>query len=123
MDDLVVTCDKIVETTKSAAINPSDLINYWQVAVFLLPITCLPLFDTIVVISCIYCGLLSNCIEVSRAREMNIKIVRSVNSFYLNISNSNGHVEASNGHKYLTLVPTGESRDTLEKYEIKWKKN
>ena len=32
----------------------------------------------------------------------------------------NGYIGQSNGSKYLNLVPTGESKDTLKKYEKLW---
>ena len=38
--DLVVTCDEIEETWKSAVMNPGDGINHWFTAVVLLSITC-----------------------------------------------------------------------------------
>ena len=34
----------------------------------------------------------------------------------------NGYIEESNGNKYLTLVPTHESKDTLKKDEELWNK-
>ena len=44
----------------------------------------------------------------------NVKI-NSVNSLYLIIDKMNGYIEASNGNKYLTVVHTDESKDTLKK--------
>ena len=40
VNDVVITCDEIVETPKCAPINPSDGINHWLIAVALLAITC-----------------------------------------------------------------------------------
>ena len=34
-----------------------------------------------------------------------------------------GHIEESNENKYLTLVPTNRSKETLKKYEELWKKS
>ena len=41
---------------------------------------------------------------------------------HLIIKNINGYFEEINGNKYLTLVPTSESKDKLKKYEELWKK-
>ena len=48
--------------------------------------------------------------------------VNSVNLFYLIINKRNGYIEESNVSRYLTLVPTDESKDTLKKYEELWSK-
>ena len=48
--------------------------------------------------------------------------VNSVNLFYLIINKRNGYTEESNVSRYLTLVPTDESKDTLKKYEELWSK-
>ena len=53
VDDLVVTCDRIADTPKSAVINPSDGINYWLIAVALSSVACLLLLVVIVVNYCI----------------------------------------------------------------------
>ena len=34
----------------------------------------------------------------------------------------NRYIEKTNGNKYLTIVPTDESKDTLKKYEEIWTK-
>ena len=39
VDDLVVTCDEIEDTSKGVAINFRNRINYWLIAVGLLAIT------------------------------------------------------------------------------------
>ena len=41
----------------------------------------------------------------------------SVNPLYLIIDKINGYIEGSNGNKYLRLVYTDESKDTMEKHE------
>ena len=41
---------------------------------------------------------------------------------YLIYNKINRYIEESNGHKYLTLVPTDENKDTLKKYEEPWNK-
>ena len=46
----------------------------------------------------------------------------SVNPLYLIIDKINGYIKESNGNKYLTLIPTGESKDTQKKYEKLWDK-
>ena len=41
----------------------------------------------------------------------------SVNTLYLYFNKVNGHFEKINENKYLTLVPTNESKEKIEKYE------
>ena len=48
--------------------------------------------------------------------------INSVNPLYLLIDKINGYIGESNGNKYLTLVPTDESKDILKKYEELWTK-
>ena len=48
--------------------------------------------------------------------------VNSVSYIYLIISKINGYIEESNKNKYLALVTTDESNDTLKKYEELWNK-
>ena len=48
--------------------------------------------------------------------------INSVNLFHLIINKRNGYIEESNVSRYLTLVPTDESKDTLKKYEELWSK-
>ena len=48
-DDLVVTCEEIVDTQESAPVNPSGGIKYWLIAVILSSIACLLLLVAIVV--------------------------------------------------------------------------
>ena len=43
--------------------------------------------------------------------------IYSVNPLYLIFRNVNGYCEENNGNKYLTLVPTNESKETIKKYE------
>ena len=43
--------------------------------------------------------------------------INSVNPLYLIINNISGNIEESDGNKYLILVPTDESKDTLTKYQ------
>ena len=40
VNDLVLTCNKVVDTPKSTSIKLSDGINYWIIAVVLLAMTC-----------------------------------------------------------------------------------
>ena len=46
----------------------------------------------------------------------------SVNYLYLIINKVNGYFEEINGNKYLTLVPTNESKEIIKKYEELWSK-
>ena len=47
---------------------------------------------------------------------------KSVKPLYLIINKINGYIEESIGNKYLTVVSTDESKDTLKKYEEIWSK-
>ena len=46
----------------------------------------------------------------------------SVNHLYLIFRYVNGYFEEINGNKYLTLVPTNESKEKIKKYEELWNK-
>ena len=46
--------------------------------------------------------------------------VNSVNPLYLIFNKVNGYFEEINGNKYLTLVPTNESKEKIKKYEELW---
>ena len=46
--------------------------------------------------------------------------INSVNPLYLTINKINGYFKEINRNKYLTLVPTNESKDILKKYEELW---
>ena len=48
--------------------------------------------------------------------------INSVNLFYLIINKRNGYTEESKARRYLTLVHTDESKDTLKRYEELWNK-
>ena len=48
--------------------------------------------------------------------------INSVNSLYLIFSNVNRYFKEINGNKYLTLVPTNESKQKMKKYERLWNK-
>ena len=47
----------------------------------------------------------------------------SVNPLYLIFNKMNGYFEEINGNRYLTLVPTKESKEEIKKYEELWIKN
>ena len=47
---------------------------------------------------------------------------RNVKPLYLITNEINRYIKESNGNKYLTLVPTDESKDILKKYEELWNK-
>ena len=44
----------------------------------------------------------------------------SVNSLYLIFGKMNGYFKVINGKKYLTLVPTNESKEKIKNYEELW---
>ena len=48
--------------------------------------------------------------------------IYSVYPLYLIFRKVNGYFEKINGNKYLTLVPTNESREKIKKYEELWSK-
>ena len=49
VDDMLVACNKIVDTPESAPTSPSDVLYYWYIPVVLLAIAVLLLFVAIVV--------------------------------------------------------------------------
>ena len=48
--------------------------------------------------------------------------INNVNSLYLIFSKVNGYFEEINKNKYLTLVPTNESKEVIKNYEELWSK-
>ena len=46
--------------------------------------------------------------------------IYNVNPLYLIFNKMNGYFEEINGNKYLTLVPTNESKEKIKKYEELW---
>ena len=48
--------------------------------------------------------------------------IKNVNSLCLIISKVNGYFKEINKYKYLTLVPTDESKEKIWKYEEMWSK-
>ena len=52
------------------------------------------------------------------------KYIRSnkVNPLFLIINKVNGYIKKINGNKYLTLLPSYESRKIIKKYEELWSK-
>ena len=58
-------------------------------------------------------------VTVKNLRYINIY---NENPLYLIINKLYRYIEESNGNKYLTLVPTDESKYILEKYEKLWTK-
>ena len=46
----------------------------------------------------------------------------SVTPLYLTINKINGYIEESHENKYLTLVPTDGSKDTIKKHDKLWNK-
>ena len=45
---------------------------------------------------------------------------KSENSLYLILKKVNGYFEETNGNKYLTLVPTNESKEKNQKHKELW---
>ena len=54
-------------------------------------------------------------------KDLSYAKISSVNRLYL-IDKINLHIEESSGYKYLTLVRTDESKETLKKYQELWTK-
>ena len=48
--------------------------------------------------------------------------INKVNTLFLIINKVNGYFEKINGNKYLTLLPSYESRKIIKKYEELWSK-
>ena len=48
--------------------------------------------------------------------------INSVNRLYLIFSKVNGYFEEVNENKYLTLVPTNDSKEKIKNYEELWNK-
>ena len=48
--------------------------------------------------------------------------INSVNPLYLIFNKENGYFEVINGNKYLTLVPTNESKEKIKEYKELWMK-
>ena len=46
----------------------------------------------------------------------------SILTLYLSINEIHRCIEENDGNKYLTLVPTGERKNTLKKYDKLWSK-
>ena len=46
--------------------------------------------------------------------------INSLNPLYLIINKVNGYFEEINKNKYLTLVPTNETKGKIKKYEELW---
>ena len=47
-------------------------------------------------------------------KDLSYAKINSINPLNLNIDRTNGYIEQCNGNKYLSLVPTDESRDILK---------
>ena len=57
-----------------------------------------------------------------RIKSLRYAKINTVKSLYLLIDKINGYIEESNENKYLTLVPTDESKDILKTHEELWTK-
>ena len=54
-------------------------------------------------------------LEYVMVKDLSNVTINSISPFYLIINKINGYIEDSNGSRHLTLFPTDESKDTLEK--------
>ena len=61
-------------------------------------------------------------IEYVTIKDLSYAKIYSANPLYLIINKINGQIEEINVNKYLTLVPTNESKDILKTYEKVWTK-
>ena len=50
-------------------------------------------------------------------KDFSYTTINSANHSYLIINEMNGYIDESNGNKYMTLVSTHKSKDTLKKHE------
>ena len=57
------------------------------------------------------------CIEYVTIKDLSYMKIYSANLLYLVINKINRYIDEINGNKYLTLVPTNESKDILKMYE------
>ena len=57
------------------------------------------------------------CTGYVTIRDLSYATTNSVKSLHLNINKINEYIQEGNGNKYLTLVPTDESKYTLKKYD------
>ena len=57
-----------------------------------------------------------------RIKDSKYVIINSVNPLYLIFNRVNGYVEEIYENKYLTLVPTNESQEKINKWEELWSK-
>ena len=57
-----------------------------------------------------------------RIKSLRYAKINIVKSLYLLIDKISGYIEESNENKYLTLVPTDESKDILKTHEELWTK-
>ena len=51
-------------------------------------------------------------------KDLSYATINSINHLYLIINKINGYIEERNGNKYLTLVSTDESKNTLKNMKI-----
>ena len=61
-------------------------------------------------------------LNTRRSKFQNMQKFNSVNRIYLIFNKANGYFEKISGNKYLTLVPTNESKEKIKKYEELWSK-
>ena len=69
-----------------------------------------------------YKNILIYYIEYAMIKDSKSVKINSVNSLYLIINKANKYFEVINENKYLTLVPTKESKYKIKKYEKLWSK-
>ena len=62
-------------------------------------------------------NIINHQFEYVRIKYLTSVTINIINSLYLIIDEISGCVKESHGNKYLTLVPTDESKDTLKKYD------
>ena len=69
-----------------------------------------------------YENILNDCTGYVTIKDLKYVKIYSVNPLYLIFSKVNGYFEEINKSKYLTLVPTNESKEKNKKYEELWNK-
>ena len=65
-------------------------------------------------------NILIYCIRYVMIKDSKYVKINSVNPLYLIFRNVSGYFEEINKSKYLTLVPTNESKEKIKKYEELW---
>ena len=70
-----------------------------------------------------YKNILIYHIRYVTVRDLSYVKTNSIHTICLITDKINGYIKESNGNKYLSLVPTNDSKEILKKYEELWSKS